>query len=149
MHGSCAHHNESLEQNKNNYSGPGGSFCGAAALAWFDLARESDMQKFLMAAAAVAISTTAFVSLGARVANAGTVCLTDKEVQQNFQSCDFYSFQECRTSAIGIGGTCVRNPYPDEGGYGVIVGPWGGFGSSYNRYDRPVYGGGYVRPYPY
>ena len=79
----------------------------------------------------------------------GPVCLTDKETTGNFQSCEYYSFRACRAAQDGVGGKCVRNPYPDDDDFSA--GPLGGgyieYGSSYNRYDGPIYGGGYVRTY--
>ncbi len=101
------------------------------------------MRRLLMTAAATGFAAAAFVSIGSTVASAGTVCLTDKEQIGNYQSCEFYSFRECRASSRGIGGTCVRNPYPDEGA--AWGGPFMEFGSSYNRYDGPAYGGGYYQ----
>lgn len=110
---------------------------------------ESQMRKLLMTAAAVGFSAAALVSVGSTVAKAGPICLTDKETTGNFQSCEYYSFRACRAAQDGVGGKCVHNPYPDDDDFSA--GPWGGgtieFGSSYNRYDGPIYRDGYVRSY--
>ena len=108
------------------------------------------MRKFLLTAAALGFSAAALASVSPTPAHAGSVCLTDPTNGGSYQNCEFYSFRECRASSIGVGGSCVRNPTPDEDSYseGPFVGPSIQYGSSYNRYDGPVYGGrGYVRSY--
>jgi hypothetical protein len=114
-----------------------------------ELEGDCDMRKLLMTAAAVGLSAAGLVSVASTSVKAGPICLTDKESSGTFQSCEFYSFRACRASQDGVGGTCVRNPYGDDDAYseGLMGGPVVEYGSSYNRYDGPIYGGGYVRSY--
>lgn len=152
MHVSWAEISKSLEQNKNNYHMIGGSLYRLRALAPHQMRneRENNMRAIMMTVAATGFSAAALIPVGSTIAQAGTVCLTDKEVSTNYQSCEFYSFRECRASQAGVGGTCVLNPYPDEGGAGpLLFGPPVPYGSAYNRYLGPLPGGGYVRPYGY
>lgn len=106
------------------------------------------MKTYLMAAAAIGLGVAGATSTGITPARAGTVCLTDNDSPNTYRSCEYYSFRACRASSRGVGGSCVRNPWPDSWGgeYGYVEGPTVEFGSAYNRYDGPIYHRGYGGP---
>lgn len=102
------------------------------------------MRTYLLAAAVLSLAAAGITTLGAVPAKAGTVCLTDQDSPNTYQSCEYYSFRACRASSRGVGGSCVRNPFGDEDAY--LVAPSVEFGSAYNRYDGPIYDRGYYGP---
>ncbi|EKS29009.1 DUF3551 domain-containing protein [Afipia felis] len=101
------------------------------------------MKTYLLTAAALGLATASITSFSSAPANAGTVCLTDTDSPNTYQSCSFYSFGACQASAQGVGGSCVSNPRGDEDSYGYIGGPSAAFGMAYNRYEGPLYHRGY------
>jgi len=107
------------------------------------------MNKYIHGASALGLALMGSFGLTTSPAEAGSICLTDNDSSSTYQSCDFYSYAQCRASSSGTGGSCITNPGVD-GSYAYALNRPVGFGDAYNRYEGPVrigpaYGGGYVR----
>ncbi len=100
------------------------------------------MKTYLLTAAALGLAAAGLTTLGSTPAKAGTVCVTDSD--SPVASCDFYTYAACQAYALGAGGSCMSNPFGDDGRYGYIASPSTELGMAYNRYNGPIHRRGYT-----
>jgi hypothetical protein len=69
--------------------------------------RRENMRTVLFAAAAAAVLTM----LPTGRADAAPFCAYSGGVRGGYESCGYYTFEQCLATVRGLGGFCMRNPH--------------------------------------